>query len=117
MDSQNDENWASNNQNSEISDLGTPYSIHIRNADEEVAKVQAELCDSPDGNKLTVYKKALANAWDENNFLRTEIIASRRKTTQLNLQNEDMKEVIFELSESINYMTNGKLNQNLEDSE
>lgn len=52
-------------------------------------------------NKLVVYKKALINACDENNFLRVEINKSRRKTQNLLLQNNDLKEVIFELSENI----------------
>ena len=67
-------------------------------------------------NSLMVYKKALKNAWEENNLLRSKIIASRRKTAQLEVENEDMKEVIYELSESIDYMTNGKLARKIEKS-
>lgn len=43
----------------------------IRSADEELARVHEE---SPDAqNKLLIYQKALRNAWNQNEFLRTEI--------------------------------------------
>jgi hypothetical protein len=109
LDDFQDESKVSNNSSESES-----YDIVVRCADEEVARAQEELLNSPENaNRLVVYKKALENACEQNEFLRSGIIASRRKTAQLQLENEDMKEVIIELGESIDFMTNGELDEAL----
>ena len=87
------------------------YLLKIRSPDGEYA-IALEQFESPQEiNHLRIYKNALRDACTQNNFLRKEIVVTRRKTNQLKIENQDMKEVICELSESINYMTNGLLEE------
>lgn len=88
------------------------YDIVVRCADEELAKAQEELKDSPENaNRLIVYKKALKNACDQNDFLRSEIVASRTKAAKLEIENANMNVAIIELAESIDFMTEGGLHK------
>ena len=49
--------------------------------------------------------KALIDVCEENNALRSEVLQSRRKTEQLKIENDDMKEAIIELADAIQFMT------------
>lgn len=93
------------------------YELIVRSAESEIEDAQNELLDADEKNKLIVYRKALENACSENDKLRTALVASRRKSQHLKAQNDNMKEVILELSESINFMTGGKLDQQLDHSQ
>lgn len=103
-----DNNWKPSNDSSQTES----YNIVVRCADEELAKAEEELLGSPENaNRLVVYKKALKNACDQNEFLRSEIVASRGKAAKLRIENSTLNEAIIELAESIDFMTDGGLHK------
>ncbi|CAI2368166.1 unnamed protein product [Moneuplotes crassus] len=89
------------------------YSIKVRSPQEKLGKETSHPLTPKEKNHLNIYKQALKDAATENDLLRSEIIASRRKTVQLEIQNNEMKDAIVELSESLDILTNGKLVETL----
>mmetsp|Transcript_10262 Transcript_10262/g.11697 ORF Transcript_10262/g.11697 Transcript_10262/m.11697 type:complete len:105 (-) Transcript_10262:16-330(-) len=91
--------------NEEMSD-SDDYDFKIRSPQKEFEKALSETKIPRKANELIIFKKALQNACDENNILRGVVIDSRRKTAQLKLENNDLKEVLVELTDAIEYHEN-----------
>ncbi|CAI2371118.1 unnamed protein product [Moneuplotes crassus] len=66
-----------------------------------------------DTNHLTIYKNALEDASAQNTLLQHQILASRRKTAQLTLQNAEMKDAIINLTDTLDQLTGGQLVERL----
>ena len=89
------------------------FSLTIRSPKEEIAKVLQAVETPQEKNHLIIYKKALKDAWSENNHLRSEILQSRRKTTQLQLENAEMKDTILDLADAMEITAEPKMLEKL----